>query len=68
MTTINTEDYLTSSQVAERLNLTTDTVKIYCQRGVIQAVKFGQTWMIHKEEVDRYQEQRKGPGRPTAEN
>lgn len=66
MATINTKDFLTSSEVGDVLGVAADTVKVYCNRGVLDAIKVGRQWLIPKAEVKRYQEERKGPGRPSA--
>lgn len=61
---IETDDYLPTADVADALGLGTDTVKIYCQKGILQAIKIGSLWLVHKSEVKRYKRDRKNVGRP----
>ncbi|MCA9265532.1 MAG: helix-turn-helix domain-containing protein [Planctomycetales bacterium] len=68
MASIDIATCLTSRQAAKALNLSTDTVKTYCQRGLIAGVKAGNSWLIPKAEVERYKRDRQAPGRPRKEN
>jgi len=61
---------LTTKEFGKAVGLATDTVKIYCQRGLIAATKIGGrhgTWLIPKCEIKRYRKKRKAAGRPTGE-
>lgn len=62
---IDTGGWRTTTEAAKRLRLSHETVKNYCYRGTIPAKKFGRQWVIHESEVERYQKNRRGPGRPT---
>lgn len=64
MATFDTEAYLDTNQAAKALGLHPQSVKIYCQKGKLNAVKVGRSWMISKSEVLRYKEDRASPGRP----
>jgi len=65
MPQIDTADMLTTSKFAEFIDASADTVKKYCQRGVITgAVKAGHSWLIPKSEVAKFQRSRRKPGRP----
>lgn len=61
---IETDDYLPTSDVAEALGLGTDTVKIYCQKGILKGIKIGSQWLVDKTEIKRYKRDRKTVGRP----
>jgi excisionase family DNA binding protein len=61
---IETDDYLPTADVAAALGLGTDTVKIYCQKGILRAIKLGSQWLIEKSEIKRYKRDRKTVGRP----
>jgi excisionase family DNA binding protein len=56
---------LTTQQAADALGLHRRTILKYIQRGLIQAVKFGRDWQIDPVEVERYQQERRKPGRPS---
>lgn len=60
MATIETNNLWDTATAADFLGLTPDTVKKYCQNGAIQAMKFGRSWMIAKEEVRRYKKENLG--------
>lgn len=64
MARIETADFLTTSQVAEELEITPDTVKHHCQRGNLPAIKIGREWLISRKELSRYIETRRPVGRP----
>jgi excisionase family DNA binding protein len=65
MATVNTDKTLTTTQAAEMLGLSKETVKKYCQNGAISAVKFGRSWLIEPSEVKRYKKESLGKqGRP----
>ncbi len=64
MAILNTDNLLTTAQAGDALGLSTDTVKVYCTKGKIDAVKVGHIWMIPKKEVDRYKRERNTVGRP----
>ena len=44
-------EYLTTREVAALLGLTPDTVRKYCERGVIKAGKPGGRWIIHRDNI-----------------
>lgn len=61
-----TEKYYTTSEAAEELGVTRDTVKNYCNGDSprIRAEKVGSSWMIPLSEIKRYKEQESSTGRP----
>lgn len=65
MPQINTDKLLTTAQAAEIIGVSADTVKKYCQRGSIKALKIGWSWMIIPEELKKYQKTKgQNVGRP----
>jgi excisionase family DNA binding protein len=58
--------FLTTAEAADALDLDRRTVIAYIHRGLIQANKFGRDWQIDPAEVERYQKERRKPGRPKA--
>lgn len=73
MATIETNDYFTCSEAAEALDLSPESVRVYCnnaKKGKSPAIKgmhMGRDWLIHKVEIARYKKERNGPGRPPGE-
>jgi excisionase family DNA binding protein len=61
------DDDAPTADAAEILGLTTETVKKYCQRGVLSARKFGSSWMVLRSDIDRYRANRRPPGRPKSQ-
>jgi len=61
---IDTEDYLPTADAAEALGLGRATIKVYCQRGLLEGVKVGSIWLIPKAEIRRYKRTKKSVGRP----
>ena len=67
MSRVDLTKMLTTAEFAERVSLAVDTVKRYCQRGIIIAEKFGGThgvWMIPSKELERFKKERRSAGRP----
>jgi excisionase family DNA binding protein len=60
------EKYLTTAQAAKELGLTTDTVKRYCNQEPqrIKGEKVGNSWMIPESEVEKFERDEYGRGRP----
>lgn len=68
MTAIDTKDLWNTTEAAEFLGITQNSVKKYCQNGAIEAIKLGRIWFIEKSEVRRYKRENLGKqGRPTGE-
>lgn len=68
MATVDTDKLLTSTEAAEILGLSKDSVKKYCQTGALEAIKLGRSWFIEKKEVMRYKRENLGnSGRPPAD-
>jgi len=57
-------NFLTTQQTADALGLDRRTILKYIQRGLIEASKFGRDWQIDSTEIERYQAERRKPGRP----
>ena len=62
-----TGKYLTPEQAADKLGLSADSVRRYCNADEprILAEKLGRVWLIPESEVKRYLRGRKPVGRPT---
>ena len=73
MATIETTEYLSTSEAAERLSLDTDTVRRYCKNAAegktpsLKGMQVGRAWLIHRDEIARYKKERRDPGRPQAD-
>lgn len=74
--TIETDDYLTTEEAAAVLGLSMDSVRRYLNNALTDdpnarpkliGTSIGRTWLIHKDEVERYQRDRKNRGRPKNE-
>ena len=66
MATIETNDLWDTTEAAEFLGISKDSVKKYCQLGAIEAIKMGRSWFISKSEVRRYKKESLGKkGRPS---
>lgn len=55
-----------TQQAADVLGLSVKTVAQHCRSGLIRAVKAGRDWRIPEAEIERYQRERRPPGRPRA--
>ena len=70
MATIETSEFLTTNEVAAKLRMKVETIQRYCKNfeekktPAIQAMRFGRSYMVHKDEVARFRRDRKPPGRP----
>ncbi|MBI4307389.1 MAG: helix-turn-helix domain-containing protein [Chloroflexi bacterium] len=47
-------DYVTIIEAARELRLHPETVKRLCRQGDIQAIKFRNAWLIHRESLDAF--------------
>jgi excisionase family DNA binding protein len=56
--------YATIPVAARALNLKPDTVRRYCNRGMLKAQRIGWTLLISQAELDRFKRERKPRGRP----
>ena len=59
----NDETFFTTQEAAEYLGFAEDTVRRYVYRKLIQAKKLGNMLLFSKEECDRYQREKRNPGR-----
>lgn len=57
-------EYMSTAEAAEKLGLHQNTMRQHLKRGVIKGVKVGAIWLIHEDEIARYERERKPPGRP----
>ena len=46
-------DYVNTSEIAQRLGLTRQTVATYARTGRLPAVKLGKSWFIRREDFER---------------
>lgn len=71
MATIETRDYVSCSDAAALLGLSSDSVRRYCNNRKegktpsLHAIQIGREWLIHKSEIARYKRERVGRGRPS---
>jgi excisionase family DNA binding protein len=56
------DEYLTTNEIAERLNIDPATVRRWCISGKLTAVKFGRDWLIPEREAEGLT--RSSAGRP----
>lgn len=73
LATIDTRDYVSCSEAADELGLSTDSVRKYCNNDKdgktpsIKGLQIGREWLISKSEIARYKKERNGRGRPSNE-
>ena len=60
------QKYLTTAEAAEKLCLTADSVKVYCNSDPprLNALKVGHSWLIPLQEIKRYLTETNEHGRP----
>lgn len=58
------DDLLSVEQAAERLRIKPGTVYKYFGRGLLAKTRHGASVWVHKDEVDRFSTERRGPGKP----
>jgi excisionase family DNA binding protein len=62
---IDTSSMLTTADFAKLINSKADTVQKYCQRNIISgAVKAGHSWLIPRDQVEKFKKNRRTRGRP----
>ena len=63
---IETNEWLDTAEAGKKLGLDPDSVKRYCNSDPprLNGVKFGRSWMIHKDEIARYSAEESQLGRP----
>ena len=54
---------LSAKEASKLLNLSPVSVRKYCQQGVLQGVKKGRDWFVSREEIERYNRERRSPGK-----
>lgn len=70
MPTINTKDFLSTNEVADKLNVDVDTVRKYCanfyegKTPAIEGLQVGRSWMIHRDTLKAFIANRRDRGRP----
>lgn len=68
--TLKHDNWLTTSQAASILGIGVDSVRRYCANfrdgGTprIRGTLVGKSWMIHAKDIQEYQQNRQGVGRP----
>jgi excisionase family DNA binding protein len=53
------EDYFTTQEAAEELDLHVETVRLFLRYKKLDGMKIGRTWLIPKKAVEEYQEKNK---------
>jgi excisionase family DNA binding protein len=66
MKMIDLDQHLSPEQAAKVIGASPDTVRRYCNRGIIKAVKAGSALLISLAECERFRDQRRGRGRPAS--
>jgi excisionase family DNA binding protein len=46
-------DFITTTEAAQRLGITRQTLSLYLRQGKLRGVKFGKEWRIPRNELDR---------------
>lgn len=66
MSTQSKVKYYSCREAAELLGLDADTVRTYCHGDPprLAAEKVGRDWLIPQTEIERYNKERRDPGRP----
>lgn len=65
MPQIDTTNMLTTADFAKLVNSKADIIQKYCQRKVIDGVvKAGHSWLIPREQVEKFKRNRRKRGRP----
>ena len=68
MASINLDNFFTTAEAAAELGLSTDTLKKYCQLKRFRTEKVGRQWLVLREDIIKYQQDRREPGRPANES
>ena len=63
-TKINDEYLLSTEEVASRLGLAVDTVRRYVYRDLLKAKVVGRMLFFTPAEIERFSNERRGPGKP----
>jgi excisionase family DNA binding protein len=61
---ITLDDLLSVEQAAEQIGIKPGTVYKYFGRGLLRKTRHGPSVWVHRDEVDRYLQERREPGRP----
>lgn len=56
-------EFLTTKEAAEELGIAETTARLYCQEGRF-GQKIGRQWLITRQEIEEFKQQRRPPGRP----
>jgi len=59
---------ITITEAAELFGFSTSWMRILLERGRVPGRKFGQTWTVNKETLERYLKERPPRGRPRKAN
>lgn len=57
---MDSESYLSTPKVAQKFDVTVDTVRVWIKEGKIRAVRVGRYWKVPMSEVTRLGEERHG--------
>jgi excisionase family DNA binding protein len=64
-TKVERDTVMSTREAADYLGLAENTVRQYLNRGIMQAVKIGPVWCVMRSECDRYDREKREPGRPS---
>lgn len=62
------DHYVPYASAADYLNLRPETVRKYIHSGVLKAEKLGNTYYLHRDEIQRYNRERNPVGSPGKKN
>jgi excisionase family DNA binding protein len=63
-TQVKNDTVMSTREAADYLGLAENTVRQYIHRGIISATKIGPVWCVTESECDRYEREKREPGRP----
>lgn len=58
------EEFLSVQQAAKELDIAVTTMRQHCQHGHLGR-KHGRDWLITRQELEAFRQERRKPGRPT---
>jgi len=67
-TAVKNDTVMSTREAAEYLGLAENTVRQYINRGIMKAVRIGPVWCVMRSECDRYDREKREPGRPLSDS
>ncbi len=64
-TAVKSDTVMSTREAAKYLGLAENTVRLYLYRGLMKATKIGPVWCVTRSECDRYNREKRDPGRPS---